>query len=77
MRRCAERLRRGNIPSATKVALAGWGVNGGTEVPPLQSETTDFPEIAKENEAMIDIHMPHETHTWKGFWIHLGTITIG
>jgi hypothetical protein len=26
---------------------------------------------------MIDIHVPHETHTWKGFWIHLGTIAIG
>jgi hypothetical protein len=26
---------------------------------------------------MIDIHVPQATHTWKGFWIHLGTITIG
>ena len=35
------------------------------------------PETAKENETMLDVHMPHESHTWKGFWIHLGTITIG
>jgi hypothetical protein len=40
-------------------------------------ETPEIPEIAKENEAMIDIHVPHQTHTWKDFWIHLGTITAG
>jgi hypothetical protein len=43
----------------------------------LQNETEDFTEIAEENEAMIDIHVPQATHTWKDFWIHLGTITIG
>ena len=53
------------------------GADGGTEVPPLQSETTDFPETAKENEPMIDIHVPQATHTWKDFFIHLGTITAG
>ena len=26
---------------------------------------------------MLDIHVPQATHTWKDFWIHLGTITIG
>ncbi len=26
---------------------------------------------------MLDIHLPHPTHTWKDFWIHLGTITVG
>lgn len=26
---------------------------------------------------MLDVHMPHATHTWKDFWIHLGTITVG
>jgi hypothetical protein len=26
----------------------------------------------------MDVHAPHEPiHTWKDFWIHLGTITIG
>jgi hypothetical protein len=26
----------------------------------------------------MDVHAPHEAiHTWKDFWIHLGTITIG
>jgi hypothetical protein len=31
----------------------------------------------KEEVPVIDIHVPHETHTWKDFWIHLGTITAG
>jgi hypothetical protein len=48
-----------------------------TEVRRLQNATIEAGEIAKENEAMLDVHMPHEMHTWKGFWIHLGTITIG
>ena len=26
---------------------------------------------------MIDVHVPHATHTWKDFWIHLGTIAAG
>ena len=26
---------------------------------------------------MIDVHLPHPTHTWKDFWIHLGTIAVG
>jgi hypothetical protein len=39
--------------------------------------TEEVPETAKENEPMIDIHVPQATHTWKDFWIHLGTITAG
>lgn len=27
---------------------------------------------------MLDVHSPHgAAHTWKDFWIHLGTISIG
>jgi len=26
---------------------------------------------------MLDVHMPQATHTWKDFWIHLGTIAAG
>jgi hypothetical protein len=40
-------------------------------------ETVSAPETTRENELMIDVHMPHTTHTWKDFWIHLGTITVG
>jgi hypothetical protein len=35
------------------------------------------PDVPKEQPPMLDVHMPHATHTWKDFWIHLGTITIG
>jgi hypothetical protein len=38
---------------------------------------TETPQIAKEHAPMLDIHLPHPTHTWKDFWIHLGTITVG
>ena len=41
-------------------------------------EATPASEIAKEKELMLDVHMPHGgIHTWKEFWIHLGTITLG
>jgi cytochrome c553 len=31
----------------------------------------------KEETPVLDVHMPHATHTWKDFFIHLGTITAG
>jgi hypothetical protein len=37
----------------------------------------EAPEAPKEQTPMLDVHMPHATHTWKDFWIHLGTITVG
>jgi hypothetical protein len=40
-------------------------------------EAVEIPETPKEHAPMIDVHMPHETHTWKDFWIHLGTIAVG
>jgi hypothetical protein len=39
-------------------------------------ETETRPE--KEDTPMLDVHAPHGgVHTWKDFWIHLGTITLG
>jgi len=26
---------------------------------------------------MLDVHMPHPTHTWKDFFIHIATISVG
>jgi len=26
---------------------------------------------------MLDVHVPHPTHTWKDFFIHVGTICVG
>lgn len=37
----------------------------------------EVPETAKEETPVLDVHMPHATHTWKDFFIHLGTITAG
>src|SRR5580658_7079750 len=40
------------------------------------SETPE-PAKAAEESPMIDVHVPHATHTWRDFWIHLGTIAAG
>jgi len=51
--------------------------------PPIQANTApevnppDTPEIAKDHALMLDVHLPHPTHTWRDFWIHLGTISVG
>jgi hypothetical protein len=35
-------------------------------------------EAEQEETPVIDVHPPHGgMHTWKDFWIHLGTITLG
>ena len=45
---------------------------------PERGETAHIPETAKEEMPVIDVHAPHGgVHTWKDFWIHLGTITLG
>jgi hypothetical protein len=40
-------------------------------------ETAPVPETTKEDVPVLDIHVPQATHTWKDFFIHLGTITVG
>jgi len=45
------------------------------EAVPPDAETGPFSEISAP---MLDVHAPHETvHTWKDFFIHIATITIG
>jgi len=45
--------------------------------PAIAVESEPQAETEKESE-MIDVHAPHGgVHTWKDFWIHLGTITLG
>jgi hypothetical protein len=45
---------------------------------PERGEIAHIPETAKEEMPVIDVHAPHGgVHTWKDFWIHLGTITLG
>ena len=42
---------------------------------PRGAETLSTPEISAP---MLDVHAPHQTvHTWKDFWVHLATISIG
>jgi hypothetical protein len=40
-------------------------------------EAACVPEAAKEHDPMLDIHVPQATHTWKDFFIHVGTICVG
>ncbi|HEV2619042.1 MAG TPA: hypothetical protein VGU23_03795, partial [Acidobacteriaceae bacterium] len=40
--------------------------------------TEEVAKIPKENDAMLDVHAPHETvHTWKDAFIHIGIICVG
>ena len=44
---------------------------------PDESQTIAVPQVHEE-ETVIDVHAPHGgLHTWKDFWIHLGTIALG
>jgi hypothetical protein len=40
-------------------------------------EVAGVREAAKEHDPMLDIHVPQATHTWKDFFIHVGTICVG
>jgi len=52
------------------------GVTDSTQVAvPSDAATASIPEIST---IMLDVHAPHNTvHTWKDFFVHLGTIAIG
>jgi hypothetical protein len=42
---------------------------------PAETGNRSTPEITRP---MLDVHAPHEPiHTWKNFFIHLATISIG
>src|ERR1035441_1129472 len=41
------------------------------------AETHANEDEKNEETPVLDVHMPHATHTWKDFFIHLGTITAG
>ncbi len=48
-----------------------------TEAASVIAETSNAPFNLKEHDPMLDIHVPHPTHTWKDFFIHVGTICVG
>src|SRR6185437_483876 len=50
----------------------------GPESPVTQPQAEQQQNQAEEENEMIDVHAPHGgLHTWKDFWIHLGTIALG
>jgi hypothetical protein len=63
------------LPLADEAAMSP---EGAVSAPEGETpEVAQVPEAVKENEPMLEVHLPHEVHTWKDFWIHLGTITVG
>jgi hypothetical protein len=71
-------------PSAPEDDAASSAEVGGDE-PTSQKRDVGHPPVEaaeihgneKEETPVLDVHMPHATHTWKDFFIHLGTITAG
>jgi len=45
---------------------------------PESVKTAQVPEIAKEQETMLDVHPAHHAaSSWKEFFIHIATIVLG
>ena len=67
------------IPEELPLAEVAAVIDEATPSPPEceTPETAPVPETTKEDVPVLDIHVPQATHTWKDFWIHLGTITVG
>ena len=64
-----EELPPGDAGEAGVGALEGAG--------DARGEVMGIDGSAEEETPVIDVHLPHVTHTWRDFWIHLGTITAG
>ncbi len=43
---------------------------------PIGSESVEAEEVREET-PVLEVHVPHATHTWKDFLIHIATITVG
>ncbi len=58
------------------IPVGAEGVDGRENV--AVSRDVSDAEGVREETPVIDVHAPHGgMHTWKDFWIHLGTITLG
>jgi hypothetical protein len=62
---------------AGSTPLLGEGAEQASAETQASSPAAEVPKTAKENEPMLDVHVPYAAHTWKDFFIHLGTITAG
>jgi len=59
----------GQVMGHPTMEVAETGANGDIE---------EGKDEKNEETPVIEVHAPHEPiHTWKDFWIHLGTITVG
>jgi hypothetical protein len=46
--------------------------------PPSEAVIANNVTAGGDSDKMLDVHAPHgAARTWKDFWIHLGTISIG
>ena len=65
------------LPLADAVEAMPCAHEGGTVKIAATEDVAEIPADGKEETPVLDVHVPHTTHTWKDFWIHLGTITAG
>jgi len=68
------------LPLADEAAVIAEGTPlvGDNDEAGRSAEIRTTEDETKEETPVIDVHAPHGgLHTWKDFWIHLGTITLG
>ena len=65
------------LPLAAAAETARPAPKGETVEIAATEDVAEIPANVKEETPVLDVHMPHAAHTWKDFFIHLGTITAG
>jgi hypothetical protein len=65
------------LPLADAVEATRPAPEGETVEIAATEDVAEIPANGKEETPVLDVHMPHAAHTWKDFFIHLGTITAG
>ncbi len=65
------------LPLADPMEATPGAAEGGTVEIAVTEDVAEIPATGKEEAPVFDVHMPHAAHTWKDFWISLGTITAG
>jgi hypothetical protein len=65
-----------SIPAGAEDVDGGQGATVGSEAAEAEESRANTNE--NEETPVIDVHAPHGgIHTWRDFWIHLGTIALG
>jgi hypothetical protein len=60
--------------NSTEPEIAAGDADSNESAPPSDAVPDSIPEVSAD---MLDVHAPHGVHTWKDFFIHLGTIAVG